>query len=98
MITFVVLLGNRCRISSSNRRFQQVMPEEEVFDIYFRSPVGNEPAEELTCGELLKRIQQRDPGFKYTSNVAKFFGRTLKNKFVNRFAHRGLVYRVVEIK
>jgi len=85
-------------ITKSNRRFQQVMPEEELADIYFRSPVGDEPAEELTCGEILKRIQQRDPGFKYTNTAAKVFGRTLKNKFGNRLAHRGIVYQVVEIK
>ncbi len=74
------------------------MLEEEDADIYFRSPVGDEPAEELTCGEILKRMQQRDPGFKYTNTAAKVFGRTLKNKFVNRLAHRGIVYQVVEIK
>lgn len=85
-------------ITQSNYRFQHTTPEEENVHIYFRSPTSDENYEELTCTEILERIGKRKPGFKCTRTTAMSLGRTLKSKFKSRRAHRGWVYRVVEME
>ena len=85
-------------ITKSNHRFQQTMPEEETVHTYFRIPESKEEFEELTCAEILERIHLRNSRFKCTRTNAIALGRLLKKKFSNRHAHRGVVYRVTEIK
>ncbi|NDV57759.1 BT4734/BF3469 family protein [Bacteroides sp. 519] len=83
-------------ITSCNQRFVRTLPEEEILLAYFRSPVGDEPFEELTCGEMLERIRSKNTGFKCSKTAAITLGRSLRNKFVNRRLSKGTVYKVTD--
>lgn len=83
-------------ITNSNRKFQFASPEEEVVDLYFRSPANQETYKEFTCAEILEKIRKRRVGFTYTRSTAMRLGRSLKTRFESRRTTRGWVYRVVE--
>ncbi|NDV83524.1 BT4734/BF3469 family protein [Bacteroides sp. 51] len=85
-------------ITQSNRRFTVSTPEMEVVDLYFRSPASNEAYKELTCGEIIRKVQYKDPNFKCSRTTAMTLGRALKGRFPNRRASRGQLYKVVEIE
>ncbi|NDV57995.1 BT4734/BF3469 family protein [Bacteroides sp. 519] len=84
-------------ITLCNQCFLRVTPEEEMVLTYFRTPVGNEPYEELTSTELLTRVRSKHAGFNFSRTAAMTLGRSLKNKFESRRARNGTVYRVVEV-
>jgi hypothetical protein len=75
-----------------------MLPEEETIYSYFRVPVNTELFEELTCSEMLERIQRKHSGFRCSTTTAMKLGRSLKNHFSNRRLRQGTVYKVVEIK
>lgn len=85
-------------ITQSNRRFTFSTPEMEIVDLYFRSPGNNEAYKELTCGEIIRKVQYKDPYFKCSRTMAMTLGRALKGRFPNRRASRGQLYKVVEIE
>jgi hypothetical protein len=84
-------------ITKSNLGFHQVLPEEEMIFLYFRSPHAGEDVEELTCTEILERIRQRRPGFECTRSIAMRLGRVLRKNLHSRKGKYGTVYQVVEI-
>ena len=85
-------------ITRCNQKFQRMLPEEETIYSYFRVPVNTELFEELTCSEMLERIQRKHSGFRCSTTTAMKLGRSLKNHFSNRRLRQGTVYKVVEIK
>ena len=84
-------------ITKSNLGFHQILPEEEMIFLYFRSPHAGEDFEELTCTDILERIRQRRPGFECTRSVAMRLGRVLRKNLHSRKGRYGTAYQVVEI-
>jgi len=84
-------------ITKSNLGFHQVLPEEEMIFLYFRSPHVGEEFEELSCTEILERVRQRRPGFECSRSVAMRLGRVLKKNLKNRKGRLGTVYQVVAL-
>jgi len=84
-------------IMKSNLVFQQVLPEEEMILIYFRSPHAGEQFQELTCTQILEYIRDRCPGFKCTRSIAMRLGRILKKSLTSRRTQDGTVYQVVAV-
>lgn len=86
------------QMTNDNQRFQRTCLEEETCFLYFREPTSGEAYEELTCVEILERIKARQKGFKYTNKTVLQLGRILAARLKSRRAHRGTIYKVVEIK
>ncbi|NDV82452.1 BT4734/BF3469 family protein [Bacteroides sp. 51] len=84
-------------ITKSNLGFHQILPEEEMIFLYFRSPHVGEEYEELTCTEILERIRQRRPEFECSRSVAMKLGRVLKKNLRSRKGRFGTVYQVVAV-
>ena len=84
-------------ITKGNLGFHQVLPEEEMIFLYFRSPHVGEAYEELTCTEILERIRQRRPEFECSRSVAMKLGRVLKKNLQSRKGRMGTVYQVVAV-
>lgn len=84
-------------ITQANRRFIFSTPEIEAINLHFRPPGKNEAYQELTCGEIIKQVQHKDPQFQCTRTVAMTLGRVMKSRFPYRRVARGHIYKVVEI-
>jgi predicted P-loop ATPase len=85
-------------ITTSNRRFQAVSPEEELILAHFRVPTNDEPFEELTCTEMLERVNKQCKGnFRYSRSAVTKLGRSLQGKFEMKHRTKGNVYKVYNL-
>ncbi|MBP7105558.1 MAG: hypothetical protein KBA83_10600 [Fermentimonas sp.] len=54
-------------------------------------PIHAELFEELTCSEMLERIQRKHSGFRFSTTTAMKLVRSLKNHFSNCRLRQGTV-------
>ncbi|NDV60318.1 BT4734/BF3469 family protein [Bacteroides sp. 519] len=79
-----------------NRAFEQVLPEEQLFDSYFRVAENEDEGEWLSPAEILSRLKKRC-GIPLSSSKVHVFGRMLrKHEIPSKRSRFGIMYHVVE--
>lgn len=84
-------------MTESNREFEQVSPEEQLFYRYFRPARENEEGEWLSPAEILEDMQ-RNSSKPLSAKKVSVFGRILqKHGIPSKRVRRGTVYHVVKV-
>lgn len=84
-------------MTESNREFEQVSPEEQLFYRYFRPARENEEGEWLSPAEILEDMQ-RNSSKPLSAKKVSVFGRILqKHGIPSKRVRRGTVYHVVRM-
>lgn len=82
-------------MTENNRHFEQVSPEEQLFDRYFRAAENEDEGEWLSSAEILNRIKQSS-GISLSSRKISVFGRILhKHKIPSRRTRFATLYHIV---
>ena len=85
-------------VVESNRRFQQIPAEEQLFSRYFSIPVDPESVTPVLASEILDKIAEKQPGFVITKKMILNFGKLLKrNNVPNKRTMRGTCYYLEEV-
>ena len=85
-------------VVESNRRFQQIPAEEQLFLRYFSIPADPESVTPVLASEILDKIAEKQPGFVITKKMILNFGKLLKrNNVPNKRTMRGTCYYLEEV-
>ena len=85
-------------VVESNRSFQQIPAEEQLFLRYFSIPADPESVTPVLASEILDKIAEKQPGFVITKKMILNFGKLLKrNNVPNKRTMRGTCYYVEEV-
>lgn len=85
------------QITKDNRKFQTVTMSQDALQFYFRKPKEGETFEELSCQQILDRIQKYHSGFTFAQSTVLKYGKVLSAMFSYRKEHGIRVYQVVDI-
>lgn len=84
-------------MTRSNREFEQVSLEEQLFYRYFRPTKEKENGEWLSPAEILEDIK-KSSAIPLSNKRVSVFGRVLrKHEIPSKRVHRGTVYHVVRV-
>ena len=84
-------------MTKSNREFEQVSLEEQLFYRYFRPAKEKEDGEWLSPAEILEDIK-KNSAIPLSNKRVSVFGRVLrKHEIPSKRVHRGTVYHVVRV-
>ena len=84
-------------MTRSNREFEQVSLEEQLFYRYFRPAKEKEDGEWLSPAEILEDIK-KNSAIPLSNKRVSVFGRVLrKHEIPSKRVHRGTVYHVVRV-